>query len=69
MLAKAGPNGDPIATPSTCLLYLLLNIKKDSLVAMLSKLRKSCFGMLGDSRCHCISCQQKYQWFRLGTYL
>ena len=26
---------------------MLLNKKKDSLVAMLSKLRKSCFGMLG----------------------
>ena len=46
MLAKAGPNGDPIATPSTCL-YLLFDKKKDSLVAMLCKLRKSCFGMLG----------------------
>ena len=40
MLAKAGDNGDPIATPSTCLKYLLLNIKKDSLVAMLSNIQK-----------------------------
>ena len=46
MLAKAGPNGDPIAAPSTCLKYLLLNIKKVSSVAILSKLQKSCFGML-----------------------
>ena len=44
MLAKAGPNEDPIATPST----LFLNIKNDSLVAYLkSKLRKSCLMMLG----------------------
>ena len=40
MLAKVRPNGDPTTTPSTCL-HLLLNVKKDSLVAMLSKLRKS----------------------------
>ena len=46
MLSTAGPNGDSIATPSTCL-YLLLNMKKVSLVAMLRKLQKSCFGMLG----------------------
>ena len=39
MLVKAGPNGDPIATPSTCL-------KNNSLVAMLSKLQKPCLGML-----------------------
>ena len=45
-LAKTGPNGDLIATQSICLLYLLLNVKKDSLVAMLSKLPKPCFGML-----------------------
>ena len=37
MLAKAGSNGDPIATPSTCLQYFLLNKKKDSFAAMLSK--------------------------------
>ena len=47
MLVKAGPNGDAIAIPSTYLKYLLLNITKVSLVAMLSKLRKLCFGMLG----------------------
>ena len=32
MLAKAGPSGDPIATPSFCLCLLL---KKDSLGPML----------------------------------
>ena len=47
MLAKAGDNGDPIATPSACLKYLLLNIKKDSLVAMLRNIQKTCFEMLG----------------------
>ena len=40
MLALTGLNGDPIATPSTCLKYLLLNIKKDSLVTTLSKFTK-----------------------------
>ena len=38
MLAKAEGNGDPIATPSTCLEYLLLNVKNDSIVAILAKL-------------------------------
>ena len=47
MFAKAGPNENPIATPSTHLQYLLLNVKNDSLVAMLSKLRNSGLGMLG----------------------
>ena len=47
MSAKVGTNGDPIATPSTYIKYLLLNVKIDSLVAMINKLRKSSFGMLG----------------------
>ena len=47
MLVKAGLNRDDTATPSSCL-YLLLNVRKDSLVAMLSKLQKLCFGMLGE---------------------
>ena len=38
MLAKTEPNKHPIATPLTCLYYLLLNVNKDSLVAMLSRL-------------------------------
>ena len=57
MLAKTEPNKHPIATPSTCLYYLFLNVNKDSLVVMLSRLRKSCFQMLGDSHCHFTSCQ------------
>ena len=32
-LASEGPNGDPIATLSTCLYNILLNIKFNSLVA------------------------------------
>ena len=44
MLAKAWPNGDPITTLSTCL-CLLLNLKKDSMVAMLSKFQKPYFGI------------------------
>ena len=46
-VAKARPNEDPTATPSTCLWYFLLKVNKDSLVAMVSRLRKSCFGILG----------------------
>ena len=46
MLAKAGPNVDPIAAPSTCLWYLLFNVKIASLVSMSSNLTKSCLGML-----------------------
>ena len=41
MLAKAGPNGYPIATPSTCSKYLLLNVKN---VYQITKI------MLGDVR-------------------
>ena len=40
MLTKTRSDGDPIATPFTCLLYLLLNLKKYSLVTMLRKLQK-----------------------------
>ena len=39
MLVRAGPNGDPIATLSTCLQNLLLNIEDNSLVATLNKLQ------------------------------
>ena len=46
MLARAGPTGDPIATPSICLQNLLLNIKKnDSLVATFNKLGKTSLGI------------------------
>ena len=38
MLAKAGPNGNPIATPSTYLQQFLLHIKINHLVLILSKL-------------------------------
>ena len=41
ILANIGPGGDPIATPSTWIKNLLLNVKKDSLVAKFSKSRKS----------------------------
>ena len=47
MLAKAGPNGDSVAMLSTCLHYLLLKMKNDSLVTLLSKLQKSSLGVLG----------------------
>ena len=47
MFAKTGPNKDPIATPTTCFQYLLITIQQVYLVAMLSKLQKSCFGKLG----------------------
>ena len=40
MSTKTRSDGDPIATPFTCLLYLLLNLKKYSLVTMLRKLQK-----------------------------
>ena len=46
MLARAGPNGHPIAAPSICLWNLLL-IKNYSLVTTLSKLRKISLGILG----------------------
>ena len=46
MLADAGCNGDPIDTRSTCLQYLLLNVKNDLLVAVLIKLLKSCLEIL-----------------------
>ena len=46
MLADAGCNGDPIATRSTCLKYLLLNVKNDFLVAVLIKLLKLCLEIL-----------------------
>ena len=68
MLAKAGPNGDFTATPSTCLQYLLLNIKKFSLVAMLNKLRKLCFWMLGGFSLLLTSFQHKYRYFPLREY-
>ena len=41
MLARAGRNGDHIATTSNCLYNLLLNIKNVSLMATLSKLQKT----------------------------
>ena len=41
MLADIGRRGNPIATPSTWIKNLLLNIKNDSLVAKFSKSRKS----------------------------
>ena len=33
MLAKTGPNGDPIATPSTCLYYVVKYVDKVPLLA------------------------------------
>ena len=47
ILGRAGPNGDPIATPSICLQNLLLNLRNKSLVATVSKLRKIYLGVLG----------------------
>ena len=48
MLAKAGPNADSIALGNPiCLYNLLLNIKNDSVVAMLSKSRKISLVILG----------------------
>ena len=47
ILARAGPNWGPIATPSVCLWNLFLNIINDCLVAMVIKLRKTSSGILG----------------------
>ena len=41
MISNSGPRRDHIGTPSTWIWNLLLNIKKDSLVAKFSKLQKS----------------------------
>ena len=67
MLADAGCNGDPIATRSTCLQYLLLNVKNDFLVAVLIKLLKSCFEILvGFSLpLHNLSTQISMAWSRV----
>ena len=43
MLAKAGPNGDTISSPSMCLQDLLLNIKNDYLITTLRKILKTSF--------------------------
>ena len=41
MFAKVRLNANPMATPSICLQYLLLNVKNDSLLGMFSKLQKA----------------------------
>ena len=49
MLAKAGCNVDLTATTPTCLWYLLLNVKNDFLVAMLTSCKNhgwGCWGIL-----------------------
>ena len=43
ILAKVGPNGDPIATPSICWQQPLSNKINDSLVAKLSNIRNSSY--------------------------
>ena len=49
MFVKAGPNDNPIASPSKFLWHLLAVVKNDSLLIMLYKLQKLSLGTLGGS--------------------
>ena len=47
MLAKAGPSGDPIATPSVCLYMVLLKLNSTEDVALFINSTNTSFGMTG----------------------
>ena len=47
MLAKAGPSGDPIATPSVCLYIVLLKLNSTEDVALFINSTNTSFGMSG----------------------
>ena len=45
MLAKAGPSGDPIATPSVCLFIVLLKLNSTEDVALFINSTNTSFGI------------------------
>ena len=47
MLAKAGPSGDSVATPSVCLYMVLLELNSTEDVALFINSTNSSFGMTG----------------------
>ena len=51
MLAKAGPSGDPIATPSVCWYIVLLKLNSTEDVALFINSTNTSFGMSGPLVC------------------